>query len=585
MLGDEATRALTAVWSGRCARDLESWTLDFKTVGRSVSDTLVDLGEAAACFANAGGGQIVVGIADRGQGPAAFVGADLDSMAAQRRIFEVTDPPLVADVRTIQWRDVPLMVITVPSSPSVHQVRGRALERVGTSCTTMTALRIAAALSLRSGYDWSAEDSGRSVDEIPSRPVEDARRLLADAPDDERRSWATASLTDLLRRLGVVRADGRLTKAGAYLFLESEAPRIQYIRRSSPLGDLKVNDFLVGPGITVVLRCMELVEAVLDGTPVNLPRGNQILVQDIPAAVIREAVVNAVMHRDHSSGMPVQVEQSPTVVSVTSPGGLVPGVTVDTVLSAPSRPRNQVLAGAMRGLGVAERAGVGIDRMFAEMTMLGHEPPVFEADDYRVTVRMVGGPPDEPLLRFLLSLPVDVRRAADVPLILSYLRSRRTVTAADLVGVLQKPLAEVDQVLASLSDVPVAVLERTPHTARRRVGRYRLRAEVQEALAPSLTYGPGRADPEGVAVDAVAERGSVDNALVREFAGVTEVAASRALAALTRRGVLVRTSGATRGPGVTYGAGPQFPKTQRGSRAGGSTRDASPVRESQREVP
>lgn len=93
----EMFEALRAIGSGAVARDLESATLDFTVQGRSVPDTLKDLAEAAACFANAGGGVIVVGVADDINGPDAFVGCALDSVLAQRRSYELTDPrPAVA---------------------------------------------------------------------------------------------------------------------------------------------------------------------------------------------------------------------------------------------------------------------------------------------------------------------------------------------------------------------------------------------------------------------------------------------------------------------------------------------------------
>jgi ATP-dependent DNA helicase RecG len=55
----DVTSTLDAVRAGRRPSELESMTLDFKTVGRSIGDTLKDLAEAAACFANAEGGKII----------------------------------------------------------------------------------------------------------------------------------------------------------------------------------------------------------------------------------------------------------------------------------------------------------------------------------------------------------------------------------------------------------------------------------------------------------------------------------------------------------------------------------------------
>ena len=63
-MGVDLVSVMDAIWNGARAANLESVTLDFKTVGRSIGDSLRDLAEAAACFANAQGGSIVVGVQD-----------------------------------------------------------------------------------------------------------------------------------------------------------------------------------------------------------------------------------------------------------------------------------------------------------------------------------------------------------------------------------------------------------------------------------------------------------------------------------------------------------------------------------------
>ena len=77
-MGVDLVSVMDAIWNGARAANLESVTLDFKTVGRSIGDSLRDLAEAAACFANAQGGSIVVGVQDGVAGPEAFVGSPLD---------------------------------------------------------------------------------------------------------------------------------------------------------------------------------------------------------------------------------------------------------------------------------------------------------------------------------------------------------------------------------------------------------------------------------------------------------------------------------------------------------------------------
>lgn len=127
-----------------------------------------------------------------------------------------------------------------------------------------------------------------------------------------------------------------------------------------------------GPLLGAVVRVLELIDARVDRTPVNFPGGQQQQLADLPDPAVREAVVNAVMHRDYRLPGEVHVEHAPTRLAVTSPGPFVSGVTTQNVLTTSPRARNAMLANAVRTLGLAEAAGVGVDRMYAAMARIGH---------------------------------------------------------------------------------------------------------------------------------------------------------------------------------------------------------------------
>lgn len=199
----------------RAARavSLESSTLDFKTVGRSRNDALEDLAEAMACFANTAGGTVVVGVADSGSGPDALVGCDLEPERTKHRIFELTNPGLVVSAAVMVVEGVSFLVLVTPSSPTVHAVRGRSHERLGTSCVTMSPARIAAVVAERRGDDWSAEDSGTPFDQVDPVAIAQCRAFLAAHPDRASRGYAEEPDRDVLRLLGVVTNHQTLTNA------------------------------------------------------------------------------------------------------------------------------------------------------------------------------------------------------------------------------------------------------------------------------------------------------------------------------------------------------------------------------------
>lgn len=113
---------------------------------------------------------------------------------------------------------------------------------------------------------------------------------------------------------------------------------------------------------------------------------------EYPYEALREAIVNAVIHRDYyRSGETVRVFMYSDRVEVRSPGTLVPGVSLDDLvaLRVTSMPRNPVLAGLLREIpGYMERIGSGIRFMVREMEGLGLPLPEFaEHYDFVVTFR------------------------------------------------------------------------------------------------------------------------------------------------------------------------------------------------------
>ena len=116
---------------------------------------------------------------------------------------------------------------------------------------------------------------------------------------------------------------------------------------------------------------------------------------DIPEyslEVLREAVINAVVHRDYNKrGESVRVFYYPDRVEVHSPGLLLPGITVEQMErgEVQSKLRNPVLAGLLRDIpGYMERIGSGIRFMLDETKRMGLPTPQFrETGEFIVTFR------------------------------------------------------------------------------------------------------------------------------------------------------------------------------------------------------
>lgn len=125
---------------------------------------------------------------------------------------------------------------------------------------------------------------------------------------------------------------------------------------------------------------------------------------DIPTineSVVREAILNAISHRDYRLAGSIFVRQFPAKLEIVSPGGFPPGITIDNLLWRQS-PRNRRLAETFAKCGLVERAGQGANLMFEQCIRESKPLPDFsESDEYQVSVVLNGEVRDESFLRFL----------------------------------------------------------------------------------------------------------------------------------------------------------------------------------------
>lgn len=129
-----------------------------------------------------------------------------------------------------------------------------------------------------------------------------------------------------------------------------------------------------------------------------------LLVWDIRAfneTVVREAVLNAVSHRDYRLPGSVFVRQLPRKLEIVSPGGFPPDITPENILSRQA-PRNRRIAEVLAKCGLVERSGQGANRMFEASIREGKPLPDFsESDDHQVALTLRGEVQDPRFLRFL----------------------------------------------------------------------------------------------------------------------------------------------------------------------------------------
>jgi ATP-dependent DNA helicase RecG len=573
----EASAALRAILAGAAVDDVESRTFDCKedrstravggarTPGAARHEGAArDLAQTAACFANSEGGAILVGVDDKKTGEEALVGAALDSEWLRKRIWDLTDPHLIVDVQEISeeaaGKPVRLLVIVVQRSLDLHKSGRKVKHRLDKDCVDMAPDEQRRALEDRRGFDWTAELTSHTVDEVSAAAVERARMYLHESGEESRVKLARQETPELLRQLGVSDEKNRLNRAGALMFLAPELENeiiLVYKRRKAPGADSTNRLDLRRPLVELYHEVKIAIDAANDLVQLSLPSGVRPQIRTIPDLAVREALINALMHRDYRLSGPIDIEFAGSELVVSSPGGFVSGIDENNILSHPSAPRNGTLARAFRALRLAEYEGVGVDRMYREMIRAGHAPPEIHDVGGRVRCVLLGGPPVEPIVELIATLPDTAQDDVDIALIVHELLDRPTLTVERLAPVLQKGEGEALSALRRAENV--GVVTPTNRTAKSRVPTFVFSRDVRKALKPRLSYlTTSAASAAEHVVRHVLDTGQIASGDVREQLGVGAVQASRILRALRQDDTIKLGSDNETGPGVYYVQGPAF---------------------------
>ncbi|MEU9887856.1 ATP-binding protein [Sphaerisporangium sp. NPDC051011] len=565
---DEANAALTALGKGTTADALETETLDFKLVADSLKATFNLLADALVCFVNARGGTIVLGVDDKAPERANALrgvpgGYTVDLI--RKAIFDRTRPPLTAFVNEKFVDGVRLILITVPQGVMPHSTAaGLATRRLGKECLPFPPDQQREVMIARGQVDWSADASSVDINRLSALEFARLRRILAASGRDH-----LADLGDhaLLQALRLIAPNGSITNAGVLLLADEPlinqvVPGYGYSYQFRPSAGSEATGRLRGsqPMIRAIQILTDATETRREVHPLNVAGGVQLQLTDYPGEAVRELIINAFIHRSYETGGTVDIEHSPEHLIITSPGGLVSGVTPSNILTYPSTPRNRLLTETVSILQLAERTGQGVDRAYREMLRIGKEPPLFEDHATLVRATLAGGIGNSAFVRFISDLPVRAGRDLNVLLALSYLRHNSNLDATKLSSAIQRTPAEAQEVLATMAD-EYNLLEITRRTVSKPFPTYRLRSDVLAAMSRSITYrrhNPRETDQK--VIDHVREYGFVTNQTIRRLFDLHVYAARDLLNTLRDREILEKIGDRRGGAGIRYGPGKKFPK-------------------------
>ncbi|MGA2977501.1 MAG: ATP-binding protein [Spirochaetia bacterium] len=364
-----------------------------------------DLMRYCVALANEGGGKIILGVTDKRPRHVVGTQAFAEPGETEARLFEQLHHRI--SIEELHHEGARVLIFHVPPRlpGTAWQYKGAFLMRMGDALLSMTDDQLRK-IHEEAGPDFSASICpGASMSDIDPGAVDVFREMWqrkSPQQDISRRSTeqllVDAKLTlngeithAALILLGTRQALGRFLGQAEIIFeyRSSEIPGPASERREFRQGFLPILDHV--------------------WTLVNLRNDLQhfqegLFVWDVPTfdeRTIREAMLNAVSHRDYRNGGSVFVRQFPRRIEIISPGGFPPGITPDNILWQ-QQPRNRRIAEALARCGLVERAGQGFDLIYRECIRQSKLLPDFtHTDANQVSITLHGNIQDPEFLRFL----------------------------------------------------------------------------------------------------------------------------------------------------------------------------------------
>lgn len=529
----------------------ETLTVEFKSDRKCLSDR--DLLAAVVALANTEGGTLLLGVEDDGTVTGLHSRhQDLTGLASL--IAGLTSPSLSVTVTPTACNEFQIALIQVPKSRQLTATSEGILQR------------------RRLLPDGTPEAIPFYPHEFTQRQaslglLDPSAMVLADLTIDDFNPLERQRIREMIRRYGgdsslLPLADEELDGALGLTTTESGVRRPtmagvlllgreDILRRHLPAHeaafqvlegtDVRVNEFYRKP----LLQTFEEIEqhflrwVVEREFQVGLFR---VPIPNYDRRAFREAFVNALIHRDYARLGATHVRLTDDGLVISNPGGFVEGVTLQNILVTEPRPRNPLLADIAKRIGLAERTGRGIDRIFMGMLRYGRPAPDFSrSDTTSVILQLSSSEGDMDFLEIVLR--EEERTGKPMPLdsliALSRLRTERRLTITDLVPSLQKTEQEARRTIEKLTE---AGLVEAHGTGRGRT--YTLSAKVYRRKGQKSDYvrqaGFDTIQQEQMVLTYIEKHGSIKRAEVMELCRINKDQAYRLIKRLKDIGIITQ---------------------------------------------
>ncbi len=374
----------------------ENLQVEFKSDKKHLSDEAIVA--AVVCLANREGGYLLIGVEDNGiitgAHPYPRHGHNIDIVQLRAMIYSKTRPHIWVESWVEYIENKPVIIVKVPPTSLSCTSSGKYLWRIiggdgKPACVPMEPYEIISKVSDLPEKDFSAKLLPLKVDALEAESI---RKLYAMLPDNMK----TLPEREVFQILGITNHTGNLTVAGLLL-----CGRENIIREVIPYHEVVFNVFkgdkLISQDtwhkniISIWYYLNEKFQVYNIGIDEIIKNGNRYEIPLIDIEVWRESLANAIVHRSFTQPNAVSIIwYTDGRIEIQNPGGLVKGVNINNILSTPPTPRNPLLAEIFRKLGLVEKTGRGIDKIYKYQAIYGKPLPVWDISDTYVKLIIIG---------------------------------------------------------------------------------------------------------------------------------------------------------------------------------------------------
>lgn len=445
----------------------EKLTVEFKGEEREAFNDRA-LYENVVCLANGEGGTLLIGVEDDGRvtGARPRHGNTTEPTKLQAAIFNNTEPRINTRISVVPVDGLPLIAIQVDAYPEICSTKaGLTVRRVmaadGPQCVPFyphehVGRRVDLGL-----LDFSAQcPDGASWADLDPLGFERIRKTVTALHGDA--ALLRLSDDDLAKALqlvetrpgGLVPNMAGLLLAGRQAALERFLPTHEAAFQVLTAGaDVRMNDFFRLPMLELVEEMQKRFDARVEEREVMVGM-LRLPVPDYSRSGFREAMLNALLHRDFSQLGTVFIQWHPDHLLITNPGGFPVGVTPDNILVHEPKPRNARLYAAAKRIGLVEQTGRGVDKIFAGQVRYGRPAPDYSRSDATgVRVVVPGGEPSLEFAGFIFEQERSGQSLSlDEMLVLNDVFRQRRASTDEVAALIQKPPGEARRVLEHLTE-------------------------------------------------------------------------------------------------------------------------------------